>query len=529
MRDAYVRLMNKLYWLCVAIAVGSVLVMTALISIGVFTRYVLEMGAFYSEPISIFLAIQLSFYGAAACYRANAHLRLEVFVDRLPPRLRRMPEYFVHLLMGGAFGPLLLLGSLMLLIFASVPIAYALGIAALITSFYVGIPLEAVLLKVSDGVDNFTLLAISFFVFAGALMAEGGMALRLVNFANIFVGFVRGGLAMVNILASMFFGGISGSSVADTSSIGSIMIRMMKKQGYSDEFAVNVTITSSTQGIIIPPSHNAIIYAYAAGGSVSIAQLFLAGIIPGIMIGLALMVLAYIISTKRNYPKGELVPLREALKTSWESVAGLFTIVIIVGGVVGGIFTPTESAAVAVVWAFVITMFVYRDLKWRELPRLLHGVIRTVAMVMIVIGFAYMMTLMQIPAKTTAFLLSLTDNKYALLILINVMLLVLGTFMDMAPLILICTPILLPVVVKLGLSPVHFGIVIMLNLAIGLVTPPVGTTLFVGCAIGKVPIERAARHLWPFWLAMLVVLMLVTYIPALTLWIPSLRYPVISY
>ena len=261
----------------------------------------------------------------------------------------------------------------------------------------------------------------------------------------------------------------------------------------------------------------------------SIAQLFLAGIIPGIMIGLALMVLAYIISTKRNYPKGELVPLREALKTSWESVAGLFTIVIIVGGVVGGIFTPTESAAVAVVWAFVITMFVYRDLKWRELPRLLHGVIRTVAMVMIVIGFAYMMTLMQIPAKTTAFLLSLTDNKYALLILINVMLLVLGTFMDMAPLILICTPILLPVVVKLGLSPVHFGIVIMLNLAIGLVTPPVGTTLFVGCAIGKVPIERAARHLWPFWLAMLVVLMLVTYIPALTLWIPSLRYPVISY
>jgi tripartite ATP-independent transporter DctM subunit len=308
---------------------------------------------------------------------------------------------------------------------------------------------------------------------------------------------------------------------------------MMKKQGYSAEFAVNVTITSSTQGIIIPPSHNAVIYAYAAGGTVSIAQLFLAGVIPGVMIGLALMVLVFIISTKRNYPKGELVPLREALKISWEAVAGLFTIVIIVGGVVGGIFTPTESAAVAVVWAFVITMFVYRDLKWRDLPKLLHGVTRTVAMVMIVIGFAagfaYMMTLMQIPAKTTEFLLSLSSNKYVLLILINVMLLVLGTFMDMAPLILICTPILLPVVKALGLSPVHFGIVIMLNLAIGLVTPPVGTTLFVGCAIGKVPIERASRHLWPFWIAMLVVLMLVTYIPALTLWVPSLRYPGISY
>ncbi len=435
--------------------------------------------------------------------------------------------------MDDAFGPILLIGSLLILIAASVPVAYALGIAALIAAFYVDIPLEAVLLKVSDGVDNFTLLAIPFFVFAGALMAEGGMAWRLINFANIFVGFVRGGLAMVNILASMFFGGISGSSVADTSSIGSIMIPMMKKQGYSAEFAVNITITSSTQGIIIPPSHNAIIYAYAAGGSVSIAQLFLAGIIPGVMIGLSLMVLAFIISTKRNYPKGEMVPLRQALKTSWEALTGLFTIVIIVGGVVGGIFTPTESAAVAVVWAFAITMFVYRDLKWRQLPQLLHSVIRTVAMVMIVIGFAagfaYMMTLMQIPAKATEFLMALSDNKYVLLVLINVMLLVLGTFMDMAPLLLICTPILLPVVTALGLNPVHFGIIMMLNLSIGLVTPPVGTTLFVGCAIGKVPIERASRHLWPFWLAMLVVLLLVTYIPALTLWVPSLRYPEIKF
>ncbi len=435
--------------------------------------------------------------------------------------------------MDGVLGPVILLGSLLLLIIASVPIAYALGMAALITSFYIGIPLEAVLLKVSDGVDNFTLLAIPFFVLAGALMAEGGMAWRLVNFANIFVGFMRGGLAMVNILASMFFGGISGSSVADTSSIGSIMIPMMKKQGYSDEFSVNITITSSTQGIVIPPSHNAVIYAYAAGGSVSIAQLFLAGIIPGIMIGLSLMVLAYIISRKRNYPKGELVPLREALKTCWEALAGLLTIVIIVGGVVGGVFTPTESAAVAVVWAFAITMFVYRDLKWRQLPQLLHSVIRTVAMVMIVIGFAagfaYMMTLMQIPAKATEFLIALSDNKYVLLVLINVMLLVLGTFMDMAPLILICTPILLPVVTLLGLNPVHFGIVMMLNLSIGLVTPPVGTTLFVGCAIGKVSIERASRHLWPFWIAMLVVLLLVTYIPALTVWVPSLRYPGINF
>ncbi len=431
--------------------------------------------------------------------------------------------------MGGAFGPVILLGSLFVLLILGMPIAYALGVAALIAAIYVGLPLEAVLLKVSDGVDDFALLAIPFFVFAGALMAEGGMARRLVAFANIFVGFLRGGLAMVNILASMFFGGISGSAIADTSSIGSMLIPMMRKQGYDDHFAVNVTITSATQGIIIPPSHNAIIYTYAAGGTVSIAQLFMAGVIPGIMIGLALMVLAFVVSAQRHYPKGEFVPLRQALRITWEAIAGLFTVVIIVGGIIGGVFTPTESAAVAVVWAFFVTMFIYRDLKWRDLPWVMQNVIRTVAMVMIVIGFAasfgYLMTLMQVPAKTTAFLLQLSANKYAILMLINVMLLVLGTFMDMAPLILICTPILLPVVKTLGVDPVHFGIIMMLNLGIGLVTPPVGTVLFVGCAIGKVSIERATRHLWPFWIAMLVVLILVTYIPAFALWLPSLIYP----
>lgn len=431
--------------------------------------------------------------------------------------------------MGGAIGPLVLMGSLFFLLIIGMPIAFALGIAAFATAFYVGLPLEAILLKLSDGVDNFSLLAIPFFVLAGALMAEGGMAWRLVAFANIFVGFMRGGLAMVNILASMFFGGISGSAVADTSSIGSIMIPMMKKHGYDDHFSVNITITSATQGIIIPPSHNAIIYTYAAGGTISIAQLFMAGIIPGIMIGLALMVLAFLISKQRGYPKGRTVKLGEALRITWEALAGLLTVGIIVGGVIGGVFTPTESAAVASVWAFFVTMFIYRDLKWRELPQLLQGVVRTVAMVMIVIGFAssfaYLMVLMQVPAKATALLLGLSDNEIVILLLINVMLLVLGTFMDMAPLLLICTPILLPVVVALGVDPVHFGIVMMLNLGIGLVTPPVGTVLFVGCAVGKVSVERASRHLWPFWLAMVVVLLLVTFNPELALWIPGLLYP----
>jgi tripartite ATP-independent transporter DctM subunit len=428
--------------------------------------------------------------------------------------------------MGGVLGPLLLLGSMLALIALGLPIAYAIGIAAGIAALYVGIPLEAVLLKVSDGVDNFSLLAIPFFVFAGALMAEGGIALRLVNFANIFVGFIRGGLAMVNVLASMFFGGISGSSVADTSSIGSIMIPMMKRQGYDDAFSVNITITSSTQGIVIPPSHNAVIYSYAAGGTVSIASLFLAGIVPGVMIGLALMALAFVLASVRQYPKGEMVPLREAVKASGEAVLGLVTVIIIVGGVIGGVMTPTESAAIAVVYAFLIAMFVYREIRWRDLPRLMHGVAKTVAMVMLLIGFAsgfaYMMALMQVPAKATTFILGISENKYVVLALINVTLLVLGTIMDMAPLILICTPIFLPVIKAIGVDPVHFGIIMLLNLGIGLVTPPVGSTLFVGCAIGKVPLEEVARSLWPFWIAMVVVLLLVTYVPPLAMTIPGL-------
>jgi tripartite ATP-independent transporter DctM subunit len=301
---------------------------------------------------------------------------------------------------------------------------------------------------------------------------------------------------------------------------------MMKRQGYDDAFSVNVTITSSTQGIIIPPSHNAIIYAYAAGGSVSIAQLFMAGIVPGIMVGFSLMILTFILSTKRGYPKGELVPLREAVKITGGAIFGLFTVVIIVGGVIGGIFTATESASIAVLYAFVIAAFGYRELHFRDIPKMMVGVVKTVAMVMILIGFAsafaYLMTLMMIPAKVTAFFLTVSDSRLVIMLLVNLMLLVLGMFMDMAPLILICTPILLPVMISLGVDPVHFGIVMLLNLGIGLVTPPVGTTLFVGCAIGKVSVEHVARHLWPFWLAMFVVLMLVTYIPALSMTVPAL-------
>jgi tripartite ATP-independent transporter DctM subunit len=421
---------------------------------------------------------------------------------------------------------LVLVGSFTVLCFLGVPVAYALGLAAIIAALHMGLPLEAIMIKVSDGTDDFALLAIPFFILAGAIMAEGGMAERLVNLAKIFVGFVRGGLALVNILASTFFGCISGSSVADTASIGSVMIPQMVKNGYPRLFAVNVTISGSLQPLLIPPSHNAVIYSLAAGGSISIAHLFLAGVIPGVLLGLSLMTLCLIIAHRQNFPKGEVIPLRRALKIAVEAFWGLVTVFIILGGIVSGIFTPTESAAVACVYAFLVTMFVYRDYKWRDLPVLLGRVVRTVGMVMIMIGFSvafgYMMALMQVPAKATEFFLSVAQDKYTLLLLINVLLLFLGTFMDLAPMLLICTPIFLPVVMKFGIDPVHFGIIMILNLGIGLLTPPVGPTLAVGCAIGRVSMEAVSRSILVFYIPMLVVLGLVTYVPALTMWLPSL-------
>jgi len=421
---------------------------------------------------------------------------------------------------------LILLGSFALLCALGVPVAYALGLAALIAAFWIDLPLEAVILKISDGTDDFALLAIPFFVLAGAIMAEGGMAARLINLARVFVGAIRGGLALVNILASSLFGCISGSSVADTASIGSVMIPQMVKAGYPRVFSTNVTITGSVQALLIPPSHNAVIYSLAAGGTVSVAHLFLAGIFPGLLFALCLIALVLWTAHKKDLPKGEPIALRDVPKIVVEALWGLVTVVIIMGGILSGIFTPTESAAVACVYAFLVTFLVYRDYQWRELPHLVHRVIKTVAMVMMLIGFSvafgYMMAIMQIPATVTQFFLGISENKYVFLLLVNLLLLVLGTFMDVAPMLLICTPIFMPVILKLGIDPVHFGMIMILNLGIGLITPPVGPTLFVGCAIGKVTMEQVSRELWPFYGAMCAALLLVTYIPAISLWLPGL-------
>ena len=423
-----------------------------------------------------------------------------------------------------------LLGSLFVFFALGIPIAYSLGLAAIAGALWIGIPLEAVMLKISDGVSKVAMLTIPFFVLAGAIMSEGGMAKRLVAFANVLVGVVRvrGGLSAVNIIATTFLSGISGSSVADTSAIGSVMIPQMEKVGFPRVFATNVTISASVQAILVPPSHNAVIYSLATGGVISITSLFMAGIVPGLLLGLALIILCLYIAYRDAHPTGQSVPWREAVRITIDALWGLITIVIIIGGILLGVFTAIEAGAVACLWAFFVTMFVYRDLPWKALPGLVHRTLKTVAMVMTLIAcassFGYIMALMQIPAKVTAFFLTLSHNREVILMLLNALMLILGCLMDMAPLILICTPIMLPVVTTLGVDPVHFGMIMLLNLGIGLLTPPVGATLFVGCAVGKVTMEQVMRGIWPFYGVMFVVLMLVTYVPSISLWLPRMLH-----
>lgn len=422
-------------------------------------------------------------------------------------------------------GVLILLGSFIALLLIRVPIALSLVISSFLTGWYLDVDLAALVQRMVKGVDSFSLLAIPFFILAGEIMNEGGISQRLINLSNVIIGKVRGGLAMVNVLASTFFGGISGSAVADVSSIGSVLIPMMKKKGYDTDYSVSVTISGATQGVLIPPSHNMIIYSTAAGG-VSIGALFMGGLVPGLLLGLSLMILSYIIAVKRNYPKGELIDRKEIPRIVREGLLGLFTAVIIIGGIVSGIFTATESAAIAVVYAFIITFFVYRDIPLSRMGVILKRTFKTLSMVMFLIAassaFGWLLALLKVPSMITEALLAISPNSFVTLLLVNLILLVLGMFMDMAPLILIATPILLPVAMSAGMDPVQFGIVLILNLAIGLVTPPVGTALFVGCAVGKVSLENVTKGMLPFYAVMIIVLLLVTYIPQISLYVPSI-------
>ncbi|MGI9426140.1 MAG: TRAP transporter large permease [Hyphomicrobiaceae bacterium] len=423
-------------------------------------------------------------------------------------------------------GLIILLGVFATCVVIGVPVAFALGVAAISAFWYEGLPLIIAFQRIVSGINVFSLMAIPFFIFAGELMFHGGIAIRLVRFASAAVGAVRGGLGIVNVFSSMLFGGISGSAVADISALGSILIPVMKEKGYDDDYAVNVTVTSSIAGILIPPSHNMILFAVATGGGISISKLFLAGVVPGVVMCICLATAAYIIAVKRGY-KAEQFPGYSSLFLSFVSaLPGLFTAVIIVGGVLSGVFTVTESGAFGTIYAFLVTIIVYRALTWESFKTAVISAVRTTSMVMILVAcaaaFAYMLTFYQVPSQMTSFMTGISENPIAIILMINAMLLILGMIMDMAALILICTPIFLPVALSIGMDPLQFAMVMLMNLGLGLCTPPVGACLFVGCAVGKVPIERAVRSIWPFYAAILVALLLTTFIPAISLTLPSL-------
>lgn len=419
---------------------------------------------------------------------------------------------------------IILIGGFAVLMLLKVPVSFAMLVATLGSAAVMGTNFSVLIRQLMDGANNFSLLSIPFFIVMGEFMSAGGISEKIVALANLAVGRFRGGLAYVNVLDSMFFGGISGSAVADVSSLGSMVIPMMKEQGYDEDFAVGLTVTTACQGVLIPPSHNMVIYALAAGGGVSIGTLFMAGMLPGIALGCGMMIICFLMAKRYNFPKGTGVAKGEGLKVLMDGILPMLTLVIILVGTGAGVFTATEASAIACVYTMFLSIVVFRKVKVSEIPQILKNSLKTLAIVMTLLAtakaFAYMMTELRIPAAISATLLSVTGNKYILLLIINFMLLALGCFMDMAPLITIMTPILLPVVQSVGVDPVHFGVVMIFNLAVGLCTPPVGSALFVGCAIGKTPIERTAKNMLPLYAVMVIVLMLVTYIPSIALFLP---------
>lgn len=419
-----------------------------------------------------------------------------------------------------------LLGSFAVMIFLRFPIAYAVGLSSVFCLLAMGNSLNAVCRLMVKGISSFSLMAVPFFITMGVLMGKGGISDKLIALANACVGWMRGGLAMVNIVASYFFGGISGSASADTASIGSIMIPMMVDQGYDADFSTAVTITSSCEGLLVPPSHNMVIFATTAGG-ISVGSLFLAGYLPGAILAIALMVGSYIISVKRNYPKGEKFRFGAFLKQLSVSIWALLAIVVVVVGVVGGAFTATESAAIAVLYSLVVSVFVYKGVDWKGVWKALDECVGTLAIVMILIAtsavFGDCLTKLHVPDLAAKAIVGLTDNRIILILLLNLILLVLGMIMDMAPIILIATPILLPVATQYcGLDPIQFGIMVVLNCGIGLLTPPVGAVLFIGSAVAKRPMEKVVKATLPFYLCMIIALLLISFIPDISLLIPKL-------
>jgi tripartite ATP-independent transporter DctM subunit len=422
---------------------------------------------------------------------------------------------------------IILIVSFVFLLALNVPIAISIGISTVLTMLFTispGPAITTVAQQMATGINSFALLAIPFFIPSGLLMGRGGIARRLIDFAKVIVGMFPGGLAYVNIMACMFFGAISGSAVAATSAIGGFMIPVMNKEGYDKNFNTAITVTGSTTGLLIPPSNVLIVYSLASGG-VSIAALFIAGYLPGILVGLGLMAVAAVISVMKKYPSGERITIFEGIKKLLDAIPSLLLIVIVIGGIIAGIFTATEASAVAVLYSVFLSVFIYREVKIKELPDILLKTVETTAIVMLLIGtskaMSWILSYENIPQNISATLISLTESKIVILLIINLILLIVGTFMDMTPAILIFTPIFLPIAIQLGIDPIHFGIIMVLNLCIGLCTPPVGSVLFVGCGIARTSITSLIKPLIPLYIAMLIALFFVTYFPFLSLALPK--------
>lgn len=420
---------------------------------------------------------------------------------------------------------LILLGSFFIMVLIRFPIAYAVALASLFCLLYLGLPLTTICQQMVKGISSFSLMAVPFFITMGCLMGSGGISEKLIALATACVGWMRGGMAMVNIVASYFFGGISGSAAADTASLGSLLIPMMVEQGYDDDFSTAVTITSSVEGLLVPPSHNMVIYATTAGG-ISVGSLFLAGYIPAAILAISLMIGSYIISVKRNYPKGDKFSMKILLKQFSISFWALAAVLIVVVGVVFGVFTATESAAIAVIYSLFVSLYIYKGLDWKGVWKVFEGCVDILSIVLILIAtssiFGYCLTFLHVPDLAANAIIKISDNPIILALLINLILLILGCIMDMAPIILIATPILLPIATSIGIDPVQFGIIIVLNCGIGLLTPPVGAVLFIGSAVSKVSMERIVKATLPFYLCMIITLLLITFIPEVSLWLPSL-------
>lgn len=419
----------------------------------------------------------------------------------------------------------LLLISFLVMVFLRFPIAYSVAISSLLCLAYQGLPLATLSQQMIKGISSFSLMAVPFFITMGVLMGSGGISEKLLNLADACVGWMTGGLAMVNIVASYFFGGISGSAAADTASLGSLEIPMMVDRGYDKDFSTAVTISSSVEGMLVPPSHNMVIYATTAGG-LSVGSLFLAGYLPGALLAVCLMVGSYIISKKRHYPKGEKFSLKRLGREFRTSIWALSAILIVVVGVVAGVFTATESAAIAVIYSLLVSIYVYKGITWKGVWKVIDSCIDTLSIVLILIAtsnvFGYCLTTLHVPEIAAKAITGVSSNPYVIALLLNVILLVLGMIMDMAPIILISTPILLPIAISIGIDPIQYGIMLVLNCGIGLLTPPVGAVLFIGSAIAEEPMEKVVKAQLPFYVMMIIALILITFVPAISLVIPNL-------